>query len=230
MLSVVIPSLNAEHHLPKLLAQLDGNVDEIIITDGGSVDGTLAAALAANARIAQIRIVMGCKGRGWQLARGVKWGAKWASADADDWLLFLHADTQLGDGWLSEIQHHIKHFPDRAGYFRFKLDADGFWPRWVELLVRLRCILTALPYGDQGLLIRRDVYEAVGGYPDWQLFEDVQIIRGLGRRRLRALGADALTSAERYENQGYARRSFRNMRLLMRFLFGADPDDLSKRY
>lgn len=226
MLSVVIPSLNAEHHLPQLLAQLDSNVDEIIITDGGSVDDTLAAALAANTRIVQIRIAMGCKGRGWQLARGVKW----VSGKTEDWLLFLHADTQLGDGWLDEVQHHINHFPDRAGYFRVKLDADGFWPRCVELLVHLRCILAALPYGDQGLLIRRDVYEAVGGYPDWQLFEDVQIIRGLGRRRLRALGADVVTSAERYENQGYARRSFRNMRLLMRFLFGADPDDLSKRY
>lgn len=225
MLSVVIPTLNAEHHLPKLLAQLDGNVDEITITDGGSVDETLAVALAANARIA-----MGCKGRGWQLARGVKWGAKWASADAEDWLLFLHADTQLGDGWLSEIQHHIKHFPNRAGYFRFKLDADGFWPRLVELLVHLRCIFAALPYGDQGLLIRRDVYDAVGGYPDWLLFEDVQIIRALGRRRLRALGVGATTSAERYENQGYARRTFRNMCLLIRFLFGADPDDLSKQY
>jgi len=227
MLSVVIPTLNAEHHLPQLLAQLlgerDGHVDEIIITDGGSTDETLAVALATNARIAQIRIVMGCKGRGWQLARGAKWASK-------DWLLFLHADTQLGDGWLSEIQHHINHFPDRAGYFRFKLDADGFWPRCVELLVRLRCILTALPYGDQGLLIRRDVYEAVGGYPDWLLFEDVQIVCALGRRRLRALGADVVTSAERYENQGYARRSLRNMRLLIRFLFGADPDDLSKQY
>jgi len=225
MLSVVIPTLNAATHLPALLAQLEGHVDEIIITDGGSTDETLAIALAANTRIA-----MGCKGRGWQLARGVKWGAKWASGSSDDWLLFLHADTLLGDNWLDAVQHHIKHFPNRAGYFRFKLNADGFWPRWIEFLVRLRCGFLALPYGDQGLLIRRDVYEAVGGYPDWQLFEDVQIVRKLGRRRLRALQAEAITSAARYEEQGYASRSLRNLTLLMRFLLGANPDDLSKRY
>ncbi len=226
MLSVIIPTLNAETHLPALLAQLGKQVDEIVITDGGSTDGTLATALAANARIA-----MGCKGRGWQLARGAKWGAKWVTGfTSDDWLLFLHADTRLGDGWAEEIQQHIKYFPDKAGYFRFKLSADGFWPRWTELWVRLRCAFAALPYGDQGLLIRRDVYEAVGGYPDWLLFEDVQIVRTLGRRRLRALSADALTSAERYEKQGYVRRGLGNVALLFRFLMGAKPDTLNTTY
>ncbi len=225
MLSVIIPTLNAEVHLPKLLAQLDAHVDEIIITDGGSTDDTLAIALTV-VLAANTKIALGCKGRGWQLARGVKW----VSGGAEDWLLFLHADTMLGDGWQDEIKHHINHFPSRAGYFRFKFNADGFWPRWIAFCVRLRCVFLALPYGDQGLLIKRDVYETVGGYPNWQLYEDVQIIRALGRRRLRALNAEIITSAERYENQGYAHRSLRNLRLLIRFLLGANPDDLSNRY
>ncbi|MCF6220191.1 MAG: TIGR04283 family arsenosugar biosynthesis glycosyltransferase [Robiginitomaculum sp.] len=222
MLSVIIPTLNAETHLPALLAQLGKQVDEIVITDGGSTDGTFATALAANARIA-----MGCKGRGWQLARGAEWATGVANGD---WLLFLHADSRLGNNWRDEINHHMKHFPDRAGYFRFKLNADGFWPRWIELWVRVRCALAALPYGDQGLLIRRDVYEAVGGYPDWPLFEDVQIVRTLGRRRLRALAADALTSPERYERQGYVHRGLGNVALLIRFLTGAKSDSLDKTY
>lgn len=226
MLSVIIPTLNAEAQLPALLAQLDACVDDIVITDGGSKDGTLAIALAVDARI-----VMGCKGRGWQLSRG-------ADFSTGEWLLFLHADTRLSVNWRDEIQHHMKHFPHQAGYFRFKLDAaisgrisgGRFWPRWIEMWVRLRCVVAALPYGDQGLLIRRDVYDAVGGYPDWPLFEDVQIVRALGRRRLRGLPANAITSADRYEEQGYVRRGLSNVLLLTRYLLGAKPDDLSKRY
>lgn len=218
MLSVIIPTLNAESQLPELLAQLDGHVDEVIVSDGGSTDKTLAITLAADARIA-----LGCKGRGWQLARGASWAH-------GDWLLFLHADTRLGDGWAEEIRHNMTYFPERAGYFRFKLDADGFWPRWIELWVRLRCFFAALPYGDQGVLIRRDVYDAAGGYPDWPLFEDVQIVRKLGRQRLRALQANAVTNADRYEKQGYVRRGLGNVLLLTRFLLGAKPESLAKRY
>ncbi len=184
MFSVVIPTLNAKPYLPKLLRQLDGKVDTIVVSDAGSTDGTLDEALKGGVLGAQVRIALGCKGRGWQLARG----ARWATLDQnqDDWLLFLHADTQLGRGWRAEVGHHIKHFPAQAGYFQFKFDGRRFWPRWIEFWVWLRCVFARLPYGDQGLLIRRDLYEAVGGFADTVLFEDVAIVRKLGRRRLRA--------------------------------------------
>lgn len=218
MLSVIIPTLNAGTHLKPLLDQVGQVCEDIVVTDGGSRDGTLAVALSAGTRLA-----VGCKGRGWQLARGAKWAR-------GDWLLFVHADTVLSDGWGEAVEGHMRDFPERAGYFRYALDAHGVWPKLVSGFVGMRSKFLALPYGDQGLLISRALYEEIGGFPDWDLFEDVAIIRALGRRRLRQLPARAITSADRYETQGYLRRGLRNLSLIIRFSFGADPQKLKALY
>ena len=223
MLSIVIPTLNAQNHLPALLAQVDGFADEVVVSDGGSRDETLYTALDAGARIA-----VGCKGRGWQLARG----ARWASLDKvdNDWLLFLHADAKMGEGWQKAVRAHMDVQPSKAGYFKFSVDDKGFRPRLMEFLVGLRCSFLRLPYGDQGLLISRALYEEVGGFPIWELFEDVAIVRALKRRRLRPLNAAILTNPERYKKDGYLRRSVKNLSLLLRFFMGASPESLSRSY
>jgi hypothetical protein len=95
--------------------------------------------------------------------------------------------------------------------------------------VALRCVLLGLPYGDQGLLISRRLYEEVGGYRPLPLMEDVDLVRRL-RGRLRPLAARALTSAERYRRDGYLGRSVRNAVLLARYFAGADPERLAKAY
>ncbi|PHR94409.1 MAG: glycosyl transferase [Robiginitomaculum sp.] len=218
MLSVIIPTLNAGKYLKPLLHQVGPVCQDIVVTDGGSRDETLALALASGARLA-----VGCKGRGWQLARGAKWAR-------GDWLFFIHADTVLSDGWAEAVESHMRDFPEKSGYFRYALDAQGVWPKLVSGFVWLRSKLLALPYGDQGLLISRALYEEIGGFPDWDLFEDVAIIRALGRQRLRQLPARAITSAARYETQGYLRRGLRNLSLIIRFTFGADPQKLKALY
>ena len=222
MLSVIIPTLNAETGLSDLLGQLtgqfSGQVGEIVVSDGGSTDRTLEIALAAGARIA-----MGCTGRGFQLVRAAQFAR-------GKWLLFLHADSRLPRNWREEVDQHIKNFPDKAGYFGLKFSAAGFRPHLLGKWVKFRCLVFALPYGDQGLLIRRDLYEKLGGFPDQALFEDVAIIRKLGRRRLRAFSSMLTTSAERYEREGYVRRGSKNLTLLARYLTGADPDMLAERY
>ncbi len=222
MLSVVIPTLNAQDHLPALLQQVRGCVDEIIISDGGSQDDTLSIALSAQARLA-----LGCKGRGWQLARGGQWAAN--HLQADDWLLFLHADNVLADDWFAAVQTHIKTHPQKAGYFKFKIADQGFWPRLMEKIVTLRCYFWQLPYGDQGLLISKALYEDVGGYPQWDLFEDVKIIESL-RGKLRTLKAKIYTRADNYKAGGYWRRGLKNYRLYRRYKNGADQESLVKGY
>ncbi|MDX2234626.1 MAG: TIGR04283 family arsenosugar biosynthesis glycosyltransferase [Hyphomonadaceae bacterium] len=221
----MIPTLNAAAHLPRALAPLvpavaDGLVRELVISDGGSTDATLTMADDVGARI-----VRGPAGRGRQLIAG-------AAAARAPWLLFLHADTALDDGWQREAARFIDtaRTHRRAAAFRFAFDDDAPAARRAAWWVALRCRLLALPYGDQGLLIARAFYDELGGYADLPLMEDVDIVRRIGRARLALLTTRAVTSADKYRRDGYARRARRNLVLVGRYLLGADPADLARRY
>lgn len=209
MISVVIPTLNAEATLGQTLAALvpaavDGLVREVIVVDGGSRDRTAEIVDHAGANF-----VRGKGGRGQQLAAG-------AAQARFPWLLFLHADTALAPGWEREASIFMERIdleeqPVAAAAFRFALDDEGARPRLLERLVALRCAALRLPYGDQGLLIPKRLYDEVGGYRPLALMEDVELVRRLGRRRTVMLRARAVTSAERFRREGYARRSARNL-------------------
>ena len=223
MISVIIPTLNAAKTLPLPLsalapAAMDGLVRELIIIDGGSRDETAAIADEAGARFEQAE-----PGRGGQL----RYGCDLAKGP---WLLILHADTRLSVDWQAEAVRHMRQNPEQAGYFRFQLNDGKLIARVWEAGVALRCALLSLPFGDQGLLISKESYEAAGGYQDLALMEDVDLVRRLGRGRLFALKARALTSADRFRAEGYWRRSLRNWGLLLRFWFGADSKTLAKAY
>lgn len=228
MLSVVIPTLNAGPELGRALAALvpaaiDGLVREVVVVDGGSSDETAAIADAAGANF-----ISSPTGRGPQLQRG-------AAAAKEKWLLFLHADTVLEPGWEHEAQAHIQRIesgeaPQKAAAFRFSLNDSGVMPRLLESLVLLRCRLLALPYGDQGLLISRALYEEVGGFQPLPLMEDVDFIHKLGRRRLALLNARAITSARRYRQEGYLKRMLRNLACLALYYLKVPPSKLAKLY
>lgn len=219
MISVVIPALNAATSLPACLAALRSTlVSEVLVVDGGSTDGTRHVAEAAAAT------VLGPlpPSRGGQLAAG-------CAATEGEWLLALHADTRFQPGWAEAARRHMAGHPDKAGWFRFALDDPRPVARVWEAGVALRSGL-GLPYGDQGLLIPRPLYEAVGGYRELPLMEDLDLVRRIGRGRLRGIEARAVTSAARYRRDGYLRRSARNWRLVARWLNGVDPADLAGRY
>ncbi len=205
MLSVVIPTLNAARGLQATLAALGAVPDEVVLADGGSTDATRAQAAAAGARV-----VDAPRGRGWQLAAGV-------AAARGDWLLLLHADTVLSPGWAAALGACD---PGRAGYFRFALASPAPQARRLERLVAWRCRRLGLPYGDQGLLIHRALLDGLGGIARLALMEDVALARALGRRRLMALDAVALTSAERWQRDGWLARSARNLCCLALYSLG----------
>lgn len=219
--SVIVPTLNAEAHLPRCLTALieglpAGLIRELIVTDGGSTDRTRAIADEAGA--------VWCAGpasRGGQLARG-------CAAARGEWLLILHADTVLAPGWSAVVADHIAG-SDMPGFFRLAFNATGLAPAWVAGWANLRARLFALPYGDQGLLLRASDYARAGGYPDQPLMEDVALVRALGRPLI-ALPVQATTGAERYRRDGWLRRGARNLWTLARYGLGTDPVKLADSY
>jgi rSAM/selenodomain-associated transferase 2 len=221
-LSIIIPTFDAAGELPATLAALAGGrpIGEIIVADGGSADETVAIARAARART-----VIAPRGRGLQLAAG-------AAAASGDWLLVLHADCRPGQDWQRAIGAFIAApgAADRAGYFSFALEDPDRAARRLERIVAWRCRSLALPYGDQGLLISRALYDAVGGYAAIPLMEDVELVRRLGRARLAPLGAAVRTSARRYREGGYIRRPLRNLLCLSLYFLGVAPERIARIY
>jgi rSAM/selenodomain-associated transferase 2 len=221
-ISIVIPTLNAARELPATLATLAGVaiVREIIVADGGSGDGTVALAAAAGARV-----ISAPRGRGPQLKAG-------AAAAGGDWLLFLHADCRLQPHWEWAVAAFLakENAAERAGYFDLTLDDRGSAPRRLERLVGWRCRALALPYGDQGLLVARALYDRIGGYADLPLMEDVDLVRRLGRRRVAPLGATIEASARRYRTGGYVRRPLRNLCCLALYVLRVPPPLIARLY
>lgn len=220
MLIVVIPTFNAAEPLSQLLEQLDGV--RTIVSDGGSDDDTLQVALRHRATLS-----VGRSGRGAQLALGAKLAK--LSGSPDDWFLFLHADSILPENWRAVIVPAIRHGNPR--YFRFKASGSDFTSWWIDRMVALRCWAWKLPYGDQGLLISRTLYESLGGYSDMPLFEDVEIIDRINRKaNLKPLPAALKTDISKHRRDGLWRRGLRNLGLLRRYRKGMSADALLERY
>ena len=220
-LSVVIPTLNAARALPACLAAFSRWPNaEILVSDGGSTDGSTEVATQSGARI-----VSGAPGRGAQLARG-------AAAAGGDWLLFLHADTVLDRNGMRAAETFMAEPSNatRAAYFRFALDDADPRARRIERLAAWRCRALALPYGDQGLLIARAFYDSLGGYRKLPLMEDVDLVRRIGRMRLAGLDAVAATSAARYRRDGWILRPLRNLLCLSLYFAGLPPKALVPLY
>lgn len=212
-ISLVIPTLNAEAGLPRCLAALteglhEGLIRELIVTDGGSDDATLDVADAAGAVI-----VTGPPSRGGQLRRG-------AEAARGDWLLVIDPDTVLAPGWTRPVHEAIRQ--GGAWHFRLRYDAKGPWARLAAGWATLRARAFGLPYGEQGLLVSTQDYASAGGFPDIPQRAEGALVRALGR--VQALEAVAVTSAERYRQNGGPWRGLRTFMKAARHRGEADPE------
>ena len=219
-LSVVIPTLNTQHVLPSTLESLmegvfAGVIGDLVIVDGGSTDATINIAKEVGATFLATK-----PSRGGQIFAGV-------SACKCDWVLILHADSRLSQGWAELIPAAPD--PEQAYYFKIQFDAVGFAAWWLAKWANLRSKIFALPYGDQGILIHKNLLASLGDYPTAPLMEDVILARKLGRR-LTALPITITTSAEKYIAQGWLRRGVRNLTLLFQFMLGTTPEALYKKY
>ena len=221
-ISIVIPTLDVADRIGPCLGALaeglhEGLIHELILSDGGSIDQISEVADAVGARL-----ITAPRGRGAQLSAG-------AGEARGPWLLLLHADSELQEGWTGAVRHHLRQHPERAGYFRLRFSARGPMAHLTSGWANMRARWLGLPFGDQGLLVPSAMLQEVGGVPDLPLMEDVALARRL-RGRLRRLDAEIVTSAERYQKNGWLRQGVGNLWRQVRFLCGARPERLLKGY
>jgi rSAM/selenodomain-associated transferase 2/rSAM/selenodomain-associated transferase 1 len=220
--SIVIPVLDDAAALAGLLSALEVCPDvEIVVVNGGPADPRIEALIASRC---DSRCLASAPGRGRQMNVG-------ASSARGRWLVFLPADSRLAPEWLDELRRADDDSRIVGGSFRFQLDSSAYQARLIERGVRLRVRWLGLAYGDQALFVRRDAFQAIGGYREWPLMEDVDLIRRIRRiGRLYHSALPAITAARRWERDGWWRRSAGNVLLQLLFFAGVSPAWLAPRY
>jgi rSAM/selenodomain-associated transferase 2 len=222
-ITIVIPVLNDTAALASLLPTLPADPTlEVIVVNGSEASDHALDALRE--RYSAVRWMRTASGRGAQMNHGARHAR-------GRWLVFLHSDTRLGTGWIDALRRLDEQPRIVGGSFRFALDSPARWARWIEWGVRIRVRLFDLAYGDQALFVRRAVFEEMGGYRELPLMEDVDFIRRLRRHgNLEHADVQALTSARRWERDGWLRRTVDNSLLVALFFAGYSPERLARHY
>ena len=220
MISVIIPTLNEELTLAQSLKSARSGKDmEIIVSDGGSLDKTCIIA-----KQFVDKVISSPTGRGVQLNRG-------ADASSGDILLFLHADSILPKGWDDLVRETLDDTRIAGGAFSFALPRRSLPFSFISFMANFRSRFFKLPYGDQAIFVRREIFEKIGGFREIPIMEDVELVKGMRRLgKLGILDLPVITSSRRWEKEGWIRTTFRNLMLLFLYHLGVSPKRLYRFY
>jgi rSAM/selenodomain-associated transferase 2 len=219
-ISVVIPALNEERNIRTAVAQLAPlDPAEIIVVDGGSTDQTREICESLG-----IPVIASARGRGRQMNHG----ARQATGDV---LLFLHADTRLPEAALNDIRSALGEPGCVGGRFDVELAGDHWMLKVIGAMISYRSRMTKVATGDQAIFVRRAIFEAIGGFPDLPLMEDIAFCRVLKRTGdVACLRSRVRTSARRWEREGVWRTILRMWTLRLLYLAGVSPIRLKRYY
>ncbi len=217
--SVIIPTLNEEDHIGVHIDEIRNicPAAQVIVADGGSTDRTQQIAHEKC-----VAVAVSPKGRGIQCNAGAK-------AATGDILLFLHADTTLPHDAFIVLDRSFQDRNTHIGTFRIKFDLDHFILRVHCLYTYLDCVFTR--YGDQCITMRRLFFDKIGGFPELEYFEDVELLQKARKfTRIRLFPATVVTSGRRFKEQGVGRQYFFDAWLMIQYFLGVSPQRLSEEY
>jgi rSAM/selenodomain-associated transferase 2 len=225
--SIIIPTLNEAANVERVSDSLIGlHNTEIIFADGGSTDRTIERIEELRLHHANVRLVHSAKSRSKQMNAG-------ASEARGEWLFFLHADTILPATSFHQFVQQVRATPSlQSGAFEFRVDNKRFVYRYLEFYVRLRAKYGKLPFGDQAIFLKRNLFERLGGYrDDYPLMEDMELVQRLNKLDgFEVLDIPVFTSARRFEADGYLKRTCGNLYLQLQYKMGAHPKELARLY
>lgn len=197
----------------------EAGADEVILSDGGSEDGTLEAAQASKCQVVSAKI-----GRGLQMNAG-------AAIASGDVLLFVHADNWLPEQSCDQIRNALEESDFSWGGFRQQIDDASFLFRMIEIGNSARSRYQRLVYGDQGLFVTRDLFQSLGGFGQLPLMEDFELSQRLSKHGTPALLPGPIhVSARRWKAKGLVRQTLRNWVISGAYRLGVSPTRLAKWY